>query len=197
MPRYGAKSYAVGQASCKRLANVLQDATSQGAGDRWPPVGWMFMERLDRAAAAARQLALRAHCCSEARQGWGQDPVVGGDRTAAPAEIVDLADPGEIPPDYTKVGRRLRRACDKKCRRCGQQSKVPVLHSCSPRVIQFGFALPRPEASPTGGQGDCSIIGKGTGKRHYDLDGMTWAAHAKKAEDAARIGSRKGSPCAR
>ena len=66
------------------------------------------MERLDRAAAATRQLALRAHCRAEARQGWGQDPVVGVDRAAAPAEIVDLADSGEIPPDDTKVGRRLR-----------------------------------------------------------------------------------------
>jgi len=29
MPRYGAKSYAAGQASCKRLANVMQHMASQ------------------------------------------------------------------------------------------------------------------------------------------------------------------------
>src|SRR5580765_7675214 len=63
------------------------------------------MERLDRAAAVTRQLALGAHCGAEARQGRGQDPIVGGDRTAAPAEIIDLADPGEVPLDDTKVGR--------------------------------------------------------------------------------------------
>ena len=71
------------------------------------------MEQLDRAAAVTRQLALGAHCGAEVRQGRGQDPIVGGDRAAAPAEIIDLADPGEVPLDDTKVGRRLRGACDK------------------------------------------------------------------------------------
>src|SRR4029078_5557814 len=100
-----------------------------------PPVGSMFMARLDRAAAVTRQLAFRAHGGAEAGQRWGQDPVVGGDRAAAPAEIVDLADSGEIPLDDTKVGRSPRGACDEKCRRGGEQSKMPMLHSCSPVVI--------------------------------------------------------------
>lgn len=158
MPRYGAKSYAAGQASCKRFACVLRTSCRT-----WPcslPInicrrpGRLFMERLDRAAAVTRQLALGAHCGAEVRQGRGQDPIVGGDRAAALAEIIDLADPGEVPLDDTKVGRRLRGACDKKCRRGGEQSKMPRPHSCSPVVIQSGL---RPQggriATLTGGQG--------------------------------------------
>ena len=62
------------------------------------------MKRLDRAAAVTRQLALGAHCGAEARQGRGQDSIVGGDRAAAPAEIVGLADPGEVPvPDDVRL----------------------------------------------------------------------------------------------
>ena len=157
MPRYGAKSYAVGQASCKRLASALQSSCRMRPHrlpiNQWPPVGRIFMERLDRTAAVTRQLPLRAHRCAEARQGWGQNPVVGGDRAAAPAEIVDLADPGEIPPDDTKVGRRVRGACDKKCRRGGEQSKAPMLHSCSPVVVQSGLRCRGRIATLTGRPG--------------------------------------------
>src|ERR1041385_71343 len=137
MPRYGAKSYAARRASCKTRPHKLPD----NLGPPWR----MFMERLDRAAGLTRQLALRVHCGAEARQAWGQDPVIGGDGAAAPAEIVNLADPGEVPLDDTIVGRRLRGACDKKCHRGAQQSKMPMLHSCSPVVIQSG--LPRAAGS--------------------------------------------------
>lgn len=95
------------------------------------------MERLDRAAAVTRQLALGAHCGAEARQGRGQDPIVGGDRTAAPAEIIDLADPGEVPLDDTKVGR----ACAELV------TKNAVAAASNPRCQCF-ILLPRAEFNP-------------------------------------------------
>lgn len=147
MPRYGAKSYAVGQASCKRLASALQSSYRMRPHrlpiNQWPPVGRMFMERLDRTAAVTRQPALRAHGCAEARQGWGQDPVVGGDRAAAPAEIIDLADPGEVPLDDTKVGR----ACAELV------TKNAVAAASDPRCQCFIPALPcrfNPADAPVG-----------------------------------------------
>jgi hypothetical protein len=126
MPRTAQNRMPRGKHLASRLADILQDVISQFADKPLPPAG--FMGQLDRAAAVTRELALRAHGCAEAGQWWGQDPVVGGDRAAAPAEIVDLADPGEVPLDDAVVGRRLRGACYEKCRRGGEQSKMPMPH---------------------------------------------------------------------
>lgn len=150
MPRYGAKSYVVEQASCKRLASVLR--TSCRMRPRSLPTnlcrgrGRLFMEQLDRAAAVTRQLALRAHCGAEAWQGRGQDPVIGGDRAAAPAEIVDPADPGEIPLDDTKSRAPPARSTPP----CGQTASATS--RSMPRSVRTGIQLTpasRLKRSPT------------------------------------------------